>query len=171
MHKTGSKHMYFEDNMNQILELDYSDNKISMGIVLPKGRAKLTITGDQFNYYISNLSEQTIDTIEIPKFQQQSRFKIDNLFKKMGMRELFTNADLSEITPSTGDLYISDILHQVYINVDEQGTEASGATVAIATWNSVPKNNNNPSFIANYPFIYYIRFKPTNTLLFIGSYY
>jgi serine protease inhibitor len=169
MHQDKTTHMYFEDNLNQILEMRYTDGQTTMGFILPKGNMQLNLTNEQFGYYISRLSSTKIDSVQIPKFQQQSKFKIDNLFKKMGMKELFTNADLSEITPTDELLYVSDILHQAFINVDEQGTEAGAVTAATVTYNV--SSSKGPSFIANHPFIYYIRFVPTNSLLFIGTYY
>lgn len=174
MTQKNVNHNYFEDTSYQILEMDYNDQKLSMGIILPKLNKLINIDNEQLGYYISQLSKQFIPIVRIPKFKQQSKFKIDNLFRKMGLRELFTNADLSEITASNDIMYVTDIIHQVYVVVNEDGSNPLGntnnATNTNTDTNYAPLSKNK-SFIANRPFMYYIRFKPTNTILFIGNYY
>ncbi len=157
-------HNYYEDTMNQILELDYADDEFSFGVILPKQGNKLSVSHEQFEYYVSQLTPVHTHIVSIPKFKQQSKFKIDNLFKKIGLKEVFTNADLSEITPSNSILYVSDIIHQSAIVIDEGETNN----------NNYPRPDTTPTkkinFIANHPFMYYIRFKPTNTIVMIGYY-
>lgn len=156
---------YYEDNVNKIVELDYSDDKITMGIICPKGHNTLDLSHDQLNYYISQLSEENIDIVQIPKFKHQSKYKFDNMFKRMGCQYLFTNADLSDLTPSTESVYISDILHQCVIIVNETGVNKH-------SFNNKHNNNtkSNKIFIADHSFTYYIRYKPTNTILIIGCF-
>lgn len=165
MHQYNNIYNYYEDGMNQIIELDYIGNKYTMGIILPRKNGKLHVSHEQLEYYLSQLIPTKINELSIPKFKQQSRFKIDNLFKKNGMKEIFTNADFSEITPSNNILYISDIIHQSIIVVDENGNLNSNLN------NSGNSKSSKTNFIANHPFIYYIRFIPTNTLLMVGFYY
>ena len=87
----------------------------------------------------------------------------------MGLRELFTNADLNEITPSNDTLYISDIVHQAYIVVNESGTEATAVTAMLSA--NCASSEKKIHFVANHPFIYYIRYTKSNTILFVGHYY
>jgi serine protease inhibitor len=163
-------HNYFEDNNYQIIEMDYNDNKLCMGFILPKTKSgiNMKIQNGQLEYYISQMSKKKINTVQIPKFKQQSKFKIDNMFKKMGLKELCTRADLSEITPSEQSYYLSDIIHQAFVVVNENGNNKINNTTNTDTnTNTIVIN----AFIANKPFIYYIRYKPYNTILFIGNYF
>ena len=102
---------YYEDDSHQILEMDYQNNELAMGIILTKNNNtdNMFISHEKYEFYISQLYPTKIKNVQIPKFNRQSRFKIDNLFKKMGMREIFTNADFPDITPSNNMMYISDI--------------------------------------------------------------
>ena len=156
-------HLYFEDEFYQILEMQFSNPDLSMGFLLPKTKNPINIDNNQLQYYISNLKNTTFSVIQIPRFKQQAKFKIDNLFKKMGLTNIFSNADLSDITPNN-KLYISDVIHQTFIYVNEQGS--------LYQKNIEQKSNNiKINFIANHPFLYYVRYKPLNIIIFIGYYY
>ena len=163
MHMQNKDCKYYTDNKVQVLELDFDNDDYTMGFILPKNN-DLDINNDKFGYFVSQLQITNINNIHIPKFKHQSRYKIDNMFKKMGMRELFTNADLAELTPSNDILFLSDVIHQAVIIVNEDGDVHQNPK-----FNESP-NNQNINFVANHPFIFYIRFKPLNTLLFIGQY-
>lgn len=172
MSQSNTSHRYFEDNINQVLEMDYSDGKFSMGIILPKSQYReAIISNEQFSYYISQLKEKEIELIKIPKFKHETSYRIDNLFKKYGMKQVFTNADVSDIIPSNNNMpvFITNIIHACVIVVNESGTKASSVTAMMMT------NSYDPSkkikFIANHQFLYYIRYKPYNTLIFIGQHY
>jgi serpin B len=81
------------------------------------------------------------------------------------MQQVFdpARADLSGID-GTHDLYVSDVIHQATIAVDEQGTVASGATAVIVGKASVALN----SLYVDRPFLFVIRDDATGAILFLG---
>ncbi|QKF93965.1 serpin family protein [Fadolivirus algeromassiliense] len=172
MSQNDKTHRYFEDDINQVLEMDYVDGQFCMGFILPKSQYREAIvSNEQFNYYISQLQEKEISLVKIPKFKHETSYRVDNLFKKYGMKQIFKDADISDIIPPTHGfpIFISSIVHSAVIVVDEAGTKAAAAT-AMYLSNSI-STNKKISFIANHQFMYYIRFKPYNTIVFIGQYY
>lgn len=161
------KYMYHEDKLNQILEMLYDNTYFSMGFILPKNN-KLYISDEQLHYYIENLKNTKISKLQIPKFDQYKKYNFTKMFYGAGLKTLFSRrSDLSEITPESS--YVSDLIHQAYIKVDEQGTEAASVTAAVMTLNSAIETKY-ISFIVNRSFIYYIRYIPENVILFMGSY-
>jgi len=158
MEQNNIIHNYFEDNINCIIEMEMCDD-LAMGIILSK-KGDTKITSERYNYYILQLKPILFRTVKIPKFIGKSKFKINGILKKLGLNDIFINANLSNIVKND-TLKISDIIHDIRIDINEQG---------------INKNNNRQyiekkeSFIANYPFIYYIRYKPLNTILLIGEY-
>lgn len=58
MNQSDMTHNYFEDNENQILEMNYKDESFAMGIILPKGSQLPVISYEQFQYYIQYLKEE-----------------------------------------------------------------------------------------------------------------
>ena len=90
--------------------------------------------------------------------------------QKMGIHDLFDplNANLTGLTDDVR-LAITEVFHKSYLNVYENGTEASSATgmVAVATAAEVPSP---VVFNADHPFAFIIRENPTGTILFAGRY-
>jgi serpin B len=89
----------------------------------------------------------------------------------MGMPTAFTGgaADFSGMD-GTNNLYISDVIHKAFIDVNEEGTEAAAATAVVmdlamaAPGGSPPV----PEFRADHPFVFLIQDRETGTILFIG---
>ena len=84
----------------------------------------------------------------------------------MGMSIPFTfDADFSGMNGKQ-DLYIEKIMHKAFIEVNEKGTEAAGATSVNMVLTSVPDGI---VFNANHPFTFMIQHKETGTILFMGK--
>jgi serpin B len=87
----------------------------------------------------------------------------------MGMPTAFSgSADFSGMD-GTQFLYIEDIIHKTYIDVNEEGTEAAAAT-AVIMWGkgSVPEEPTVPVFNADHPFLFIIQDDETGAILFMG---
>ena len=82
----------------------------------------------------------------------------------MGLIDAFLpgNSDFSGMD-GTKNLFISRALHQAYVEVNEEGTEAAAATSIIMELTAVPT-----SFIADHPFVFLIQHKETGAILFMG---
>jgi serpin B len=75
------------------------------------------------------------------------------------------SADFSSI--SDQGLFISFVLHQTFIETNEEGTEAAAATVVGIELTSMPPQ---PQVInINRPFLYFIRETSTGTIVFMGQ--
>jgi len=166
----------------QILELPYKGEKISMLILLPKqGEDYDYETGEKivYNYtledielsneklaeYKSEMKETKLDAIYFPKFEFDTKYSMAGTLAKMGMPTAFSrnDADFSGMTGNK-DLYISQVIHQAYIKVDEKGTEAAAATAVMMATASISKN----IFRADHPFIFIIQDRETGNILFMG---
>jgi len=85
----------------------------------------------------------------------------------MGMSDAFdiNNADLSGMTGGK-DLYISDVVHQAFIDVNEEGTEAAAATMVGMVATGMPAET--ITLRLDRPFIYVIYNVETNAIVFMG---
>jgi serpin B len=84
----------------------------------------------------------------------------------MGMGIAFVDgADFTNIA-SFPPLIIDEVLHQSFIETNEEGTEAAAATVVIIGTTSYPPQT--VSFNANHSFLYIIRETTTNSIIFMG---
>jgi len=124
------------------------------------------LTGEQLRSIISRLSSRKVQ-IQLPKFSTRSPQDLKEPLSRMGLQHLFTNqADLSRL--SEEKIEISQVIHEAYIKVDEDGTEAAAAT-GIAAAGMSHTNEEPAQFIADHPFLYTIVHNPTGAVVFIGK--
>jgi len=154
----------------QILELPYKGEKISMLILLPTENLdsiESSLTTEKLDEYKSQMKETKLDSIYLPKFEFYTTYNLNKNLKALGMPTAFDsdNADFSGMTGQR-DLFISLVIHQAYVKVDEKGTEAAAATAVIGTMSArIPRN----VFMADHPFIFIIQERGTGNILFFGK--
>jgi serpin B len=88
----------------------------------------------------------------------------------MGMPLAFSidNADFSGMTGKR-DLFISQVIHQAFIDVGEQGTEAAAVTAITMMTTSAPPAREIKVFDADHPFVFLIKDHATGSILFMGK--
>ncbi|PKG32340.1 MAG: hypothetical protein CW742_08700 [Methanoregula sp.] len=77
------------------------------------------------------------------------------------------SADFSGMD-GTHDLFVSDVFHKAYIDVNEEGTEAAAATAVVVGLRAAPVGDKPPVFRADHPFIFLIRDNESGAILFLG---
>ncbi len=162
---------YYADNTMQAIDLPYGDQSYSMTVVLPVAGTSidqfaLSLTQQQWSAIIGKLDSAKVD-LYLPKFTMSfSKYLKDDL-TALGMGIVFdpSRADLSRIRQS-GGLYVSDVLHKTYVDVNEEGTEAAAVTV-IGVFATVVVST--PQMRIDHPFIFAIREHQSGTILFIGK--
>jgi serpin B len=108
--------------------------------------------------------------VYIPKFKVETQYSLPGTLAGMGMPTAFSgNADFSGMD-GTKDLYISDVVHKAYIDVNEEGTEAAAATGVVIGVKAVAPGTEEPVpvFRADHPFLFLIQDNNTGTILFTG---
>lgn len=191
--KTPMMYMYPDKaNLNyadleklQVLELPYKGDKISMLILLPKqgedyyyetGKKivsnytleNINLSVQKLNEYKSQMQETKLDSISLPKFEFDTKYFMKDTLSAMGMPTAFGAADFSGMD-GTINLQISKVIHQAFIKVDEQGTEAAAATaVRMGYASAIRPRMPRKIFKADHPFIFIIQEKETGNILFMG---
>ena len=158
----------------EVLEMPYKGNDISMVVLLPSDAAQLKnieskLNSENLDKWVKTLVKRKTN-VYFPKFKNET--SIDNfpqILKKMGMKQAFSmQADFSGIEKSKS-LFIANVVHKAYIDVNESGTEAAAATAKEKELKSEKVwYDFTPTFNANRPFVYLIRDMNTGTVLFIG---
>lgn len=123
-----------------------------------------------------NLVEWTrpdmMDTVEVqvglPRFKMEEMYDLKEILASMGMVDAFddSRSDFSGMSPNN-DLVLSKVVHKAFVEVNEEGTEAAAATAAIMMMRCARIT---PTFVADHPFLFFIRHNPTQTILFYGRY-
>jgi len=154
----------------QILEMPYVGEDLSMLILLPLDdnieALENSFTIKKLSKWKKNLKKRRVN-IYIPKFKIETKYFLSETLSYMGMPTAFT--DLADFSGMTGkkDLIIDKVIHQAFIEVNEEGTEAAAATgVSIIRKTSIPPPT--PIFKADHPFIFIIQQIKTGNILFMG---
>lgn len=162
---------YFRNQNFQLLEMPYGSEKYSMLLLLPE-TGKTTndvislLNPESVNGWLEQMSEQE-KKVFLPKFEFKFDDSLVDELKVLGMTDAFNEmkANLSGIS-ADAQLAITEVMHKSYIKVDERGTEAAAVTgITVGTTSAGP----DPSFRVDHPFVFAIREKDTQTILFIGK--
>jgi serpin B len=172
MHIKTSLNAVRTDNVT-IADIPYGQGNFSMVVVLPdEGTGTEEIAGalteSLWNNWITLLETNKHDvSLSMPKFKYEYKRTLNDDLKNMGMGIAFSDlADFSNI--SDIPVMISTVLHQAFIENNEEGTEAAAATVVEFTNTSVNPGSAVESVILDRPFLYFIRECSTGTILFTG---
>uniref|UniRef100_A0A8B9P4T7 Serpin family B member 11 (gene/pseudogene) n=1 Tax=Apteryx owenii TaxID=8824 RepID=A0A8B9P4T7_APTOW len=169
---------HIEEIGTQILELPYVQKSLSMIILLPDDMAdgstngleqiERAMTYEKLVLWTSSecMSEGTVE-VYLPRFKLEGSFDLNLFLQAMGMTDVFleSKADLSTMSFSK-TLFLSKVVHKTYVEVNEEGTIAAGATGAVIVRRSLPLTE---VFMVDHPFLFFIRHNPTNTVLFFGK--
>ncbi|XP_056698766.1 serpin-Z10-like [Spinacia oleracea] len=173
----------------------------SMYIFLPKTKDGLPnlldkmIQMDSINMfrYKIKLKYEKIDKLSIPKFSSECELQISDIMKKLGLTLPFDRncKDLTGIVNSPSkeeEVYVSDIIQNCRVEVDEQGTKAAAFTRARmmvgCSWPPPPPPPRGEAriphiaspmppppikFVADHPFLFMIREDISGAILFVGT--
>jgi serpin B len=106
-------------------------------------------------------------TLGLPKFDLRFGVELTPAVKALGLTAPYDPGGLLGIAPDP-TLVLDKVIHQTDVAMDEQGTEAAAATVALAYPVSAPLNPPVPVLLDR-PFLYRIIDNDTGTTLFIGQ--
>jgi len=153
------------------VELPYGDSAFSMVVLLPKSGVTIAalveaLDAESWDSWF-NASYPANVLVQLPKFKYDFKSLLNDPLTNLGLGIAFTDgADFSNITPG-GGIFISRVIHQTFIDVNEEGTEAAAATIVEMIESSNPSGPT--AFRADKPFLYVIRENSTGALLFMGK--
>ena len=170
----GAEYPYAETPDLQLLSMPYAHgagNGLSMLVLLPKAdslaAAEAALDPENLSALEGSLFPQRVD-VYFPKFRLETQYGLSGTLAAMGMPTAFSpTADFSGMD-GRQDLYISDVVHKAFVNVDEEGTEAAAATGVVMRLNAIAREPPVPVFRADHPFLFLIRDDNTGAVLFIG---
>jgi serpin B len=173
---------YFERPDFQAVELDYQGRTTSMVVFLPRKKDGLPtfekeITPERLSEWIGGFEKwQAGVIVHLPRFFVSTRFSAQPQLEQMGMKTAFQRFEgdftgISGERPRLQQLFIAGFIHAAGIDVNEEGTEAWAASMAcsrITGLDGDPDPTKPKIFRADHPFMFIIRHKQTNAILFMG---
>ncbi len=153
----------------QVLALPYDGEELTMVIALPDedvplGDFEASLAASGTSQLVASLAPSEI-ALSLPKFELRERLELISLLSVMGVEDLFSPsaADLSGMADTP--LYVSTAVHEAWVQVDEEGTEAAAATAIGVSTTSVVISL---EVVVDRPFVFQVRDQVTGTVLFMG---
>ncbi|HVJ90754.1 MAG TPA: serpin family protein [Labilithrix sp.] len=160
----------------KVLELRYADSQLAMLVALPDepepsaiAKLEAALGPETFAKWTAALATARVD-VTLPRFTFRGGGSMNSTLQDLGMKTAFSEkADFSGIAaPRAGEpLYMSQVVHQTWVAVDELGTEAAAATGATMRTTSVVTG---PvvEFRADHPFLFFVSDVKQGRVLFAG---
>lgn len=174
MYQSGSFD-YLKSSGFQALRLPYGeDEQMAMVLFLPDQNTSLSEFQNQLNQ--DNWSnwqahfEAKAGTLMLPKFTMEYEKSLNQVLAELGMGIAFEpgKADFSGLAAAAADdIYISNVKHKTFIEVDETGTEAAAVTSVEVGTTSMPAYDFELNF--DRPFFYAIEDSETGAIVFMGA--
>ncbi|XP_075682820.1 leukocyte elastase inhibitor-like [Rhinoderma darwinii] len=166
---------YIKNPGIKVLELPYGVSQdFIMVIILPDSISVLKqveqdISLKKLSTWMSDSDMKMMNVlVQLPKFRIEKSFSMKNILSTFGILDAFsqTKANFSGMTKQS-DLFVSEVYHQTFLEINEKGTEAASTTASVMSVRSFPSEE----VKANRPFYYFIKHKKSNCILLSGIVY
>ncbi|MCL2934279.1 MAG: serpin family protein, partial [Trichodesmium sp. MAG_R03] len=168
----SSEHLYYENEDFQAVSLPYKNDIVSMYIFFPREKVGLegfyqVLNEENWKNWMLKFKYNEIN-LGLPKFKTEYEVTLNDALKSLGMEIAFDSmaADFSRMHPIPPELYISEVKHKTFVEVNETGTEAAATTSVKIVARSLVKT---VDMLINRPFFFAIREHDSGTILFMGE--
>jgi serpin B len=146
-----------------------------MKIFLPEKNSSLKeffreLNADNWRQWLAAL-QPTHGTIILPRFKLEYYTSLKTPLKALGMAPAFDKqqADFSNLCPPPR-VYIDDVIHKTFVEVNEEGTEAAAVTAVKMVGMMAPRRSEKTfTMVVDRPFFVAIDDRETGALLFLGA--
>ena len=154
----------------EAIDLPYTGDELSMVIVVPEsGRfaeIEALLASGLLDEVRGGFGPATVD-LSLPKFEMRNQLSLVGALRSLGIEQAF-DTELADFTGISAEeqLYITDVIHEAFISVDEAGTEAAAATAVIIGTTSAPIDV--IALDIDRPFLFFLQDRSTGAILFLG---
>lgn len=163
----------YSDETLKAVDLLFKGSDFSMTFIQPTTSVNDYLSEFSFqelsSLYTTLVNEQMQQSrvnLSLPKFELKYKRVISDDLKSLGMERAFqeANAQLGRLGQAGGNLFISRVIHDTFLKIDEKGAEGAAVTAVGVGVESAP-----PPFVFDQPFIIVLRHVDTNVPIFIGK--
>ncbi|MDH4197388.1 MAG: serpin family protein [Candidatus Aminicenantes bacterium] len=169
------KFQYLEGDDFQAVKLPYGKRRVSLTVFLPANDSSLKafvqkLDLDNWNRWRSEF-EQAEGEVILPKFKIGYEKSLNEPLMRLGMTIAFDSeqADFGRMCETPPVVYINEVKHKSYVDVNEEGTEAAAVTAVEMRVASAPPPRKTFRMVVDRPFLFAIQDDRTGLLLFLGS--
>ena len=165
---------YLRDDQAQGFMKYYQGGRYAFVALLPdKGNSVLDyvegLDGQQLKALLDNPTSVPVMTT-MPKFESEMEVDLREVLKEMGMDLPFDSAqaDFTDLgTSPEGNLYINQVFHKVYLEVEEKGTRGGAATAVEMNTEAAPEEQ--MVVTLDRPFVYMVVDTSSMLPVFMGT--
>lgn len=173
MMKQSGVFLYAESENWQAIRLLYGDGQMDMLVILPNEDYSLNALQEELAQggFQDSLFDGDNGELSLPRFTVSYGADLKDTLKALGVKRAFDpdQGDFSKLADTRDSIFINQLLHKTYINVNEQGTEAAASTLAAMLAGGGPPTDEPFKMVVNRPFFYVIRDNQTGVWLFLGA--
>jgi serpin B len=178
MMRTNADLRYYAGDNFVSVALPYFAQQLEMLLIVPNADAYADVRGALTSELLSQVvAESLVEPVDLtlPKFDVKSVIPAAETLQSLGLLRAFdeTQAEFPAFASDVYDnVYLSEVLHQATVAIDEKGTEASAATAVVLNGLliGIDAEPTTPKVVvADRPFLFVIRDNPTGALLFVGQ--
>jgi serpin B len=166
--RLGESLPYAQGEGWRAVELPYIGGELAMTVMVPDDLAtfETSLTADAFDAITAELADRPV-ALSLPRFSTESKLGLADALRVLGMPLAF-DPDLADFSGITTEetLFISDVIHQANIDVDEEGTEAAAATAVVMEATGAPMEP--VTLVVDRPFLFALRDTTTGAIVFLG---
>lgn len=155
------------------VELPYGRTNFTMVVIVPNGTLPEfigSLTPEKWTAITSSLDAQEEFgklIVYMPKYKFSYEKYLNDQLQSMGMIDAFVPGLANLAGISDASIFVSFVKQNTFVEVDEEGTEAAAVTTIGVEATSFPPQPR--EFVIDKPFVFAIRERSTNALLFIGQ--
>jgi serine protease inhibitor len=152
------------------IELPYQGGALALDVIMPGGSLsdfEASLTADALTQAIDSAAHAPRKTqVALPKFTFTTKVALAPVLATMGITDVFDprTADLSGMD-GRRDLFVSRVVQQAFVQVDEQGTVAAAATASTVETGAIAVDD---TTTINQPFMFVVRDRNSGSILFLG---
>ena len=167
MFSKGVKMNVYLNDEFQLVDIPYGNEQFSFTVLMPHDPEKFTsvvnsLNASDLNFWLAQ-ADSTTRELELPKFKMEWKTDLKDTVRSMGMKL----TDFPKLFQEDLALEISAVVHQSFIDVNEDGSEAAAATAVVIQELSIVQNP--PRITIDKAFVFMIRERHTGAILFIGQ--
>ncbi len=166
MFSKGANVGFYQNADMKLINIPYGNKQFNFTIVVPHSDFHEVVNGMDIpllNQWVDQADTVTVE-LELPRFKMTWKDDLKATLKKMGMKM----TGFPHLIETPDPLAISRVIHQTYLDVNEEGSEAAAATAIGVTLTSLPSK---PSRITiDKPFFFMIREKHSGVIVFMGQF-
>ncbi len=162
----SDRYSYFRDVDFSAVEVPYGDEKVSLYLFLPDRESSLQefqkkLSRENWESWISGFQKELVGVV-IPRLRLEYEVLLDDVLEALGMG-IIMSKDANFKKMCYGPAFIDWVKHRACVDINEEGTEASAATVVKM------KKGRIVTLVFDRPFFLAIRDNVTGSILFMGS--